>query len=336
VDWKHYGPVWVNLMANSLDEQLSGFIDALMSGQVTTASDAEREIAAVAEIAVELRNLPQQSFRDRLRDNLIRRTTTMATSTASETAKPVREDLHTVTPYISVRDAMGLIEFVKTAFGAEGTIYGTGSQGGIHSEFRIGDSILMIGGGGAWKGTPRPTALHYYVDDVDETYARALAAGAVSMVEPMEAHGERLAGVKDTAGNEWYIARRLSGSHTDEGLRTVNVYLHPNDTVSYIEFLKNAFAADEVAVFKSPDGIVQHAKIRIGDSVVEMGEAHGQYQPMPTTFFLYVEDVDSWYTRAVKGGARAASEPANQAYGDRVASVTDPQNNLWYIATHIA
>ena len=77
----------------------------------------------------------------------------------------------------TVREALELIDFIKEAFGAEGKIYGIGSQGGFHSEFKIGDSTIMIGGGGAWKGTSKPTALHYYVDDVDAVYQRSLEAG---------------------------------------------------------------------------------------------------------------------------------------------------------------
>jgi uncharacterized glyoxalase superfamily protein PhnB len=249
--------------------------------------------------------------------------------------QPIRERFHTVTPYLSVIDALGLIDFVKAAFGAEGKIFGIGSQGGFHSEFKIGDSILMIGGGGTWKGPSRPTALHYYVDDVDAVYQRALDAGAESLMEAIEDHGERVASVRDLTGNEWYIAKRLTGSHTDEGLRTVTPYLHPKGAKSLIGFLKEAFAAEEVAVHESPDGVVQHAKMRIGDSVIEMGEAHGPWQPMPTTFFLYVEDVDAWYARAVRAGATSMGGPTDQPYGDRVAAVTDPHENIWYIATHI-
>lgn len=221
---------------------------------------------------------------------------------------------------------------MKQAFGAEGKIYGIGSQGGFHAEYRIGDSMVMIGGGEAWRGSPMPTALHIYVDDVDAVYQRALDAGATSMMGPIEDHGERVAGVRDLSGNEWYVAKRLSGSHTDDGLRNVNVYLHPLDAAQMIEFLKPAFGAAEVAVYRlQPDGPVVHAKIKIADSVLEMGEAHGPYQPMPTMFFLNIDDVDAWYQRAVSSGATSISEPADQPYGSRVAGVTDPFGNTWYI-----
>ena len=323
-------------MAESLSEELDRFVEAVIAARHTSVLEVGKEIAPLGQLAVELRGLPRRDFRDRLKSDLQRSARAMSATTKTSTVKPIRENLHTVTPYISVRDALGVIDFIKAAFDAEGKIYGIGSQGGIHSEFKIGDSIVMIGGGGTWKGEPHPTALHYYVDDVDLTYQRALNAGAESMGDPIEAHGERVVGVKDVGGNEWYIAKRLTGSHTDEGLRTVTPYLHPRDALSLIAFLKKAFAAEEVAVYQSPDGIVQHAKIRIGDSIVEMGEAHGQWQPMPTTFFVSVEDVDAWYARAVNAGATSLGEPADQPYGDRVGAVTDSHDNIWYIATHIA
>ncbi len=325
----------MNQMANSLNEQLDQFIDTVLAGQDAALSSVERGIAPLAEIAIELRGFPRKNFKDRVRHDLQKSATAMTTKAATSRVEPIREGFHTVTPYISVREALELIDFIKKAFGAEGKIYGIGSQGGFHSEFKIGDSILMIGGGGAWKGTSKPTALHYYVDDVDAVYQRALEAGATSIQGPIEGHGERVASVKDLAGNEWYIAKRLQGTHTDEGLRTVTPYLHPKGSLGLIAFLKKAFQAEEIAVYQSPDGIVQHAKIRIGDSVIEMGEAHGPYQPMPTTFFLSVDDVDAWYERAVAAGATSINEPADQPYGDRVGAVADSSENIWYIATHI-
>jgi PhnB protein len=78
-----------------------------------------------------------------------------------------------------------------------------------------------------------------------------------------------------------------------------------------------------------------HAKVRIGDSVLEMGEAHGPYQPMSSMLYLYVDDVDAWYERAVAGGATPMEEPKDQFYGDRVGAITDPFGNTWYMATHI-
>jgi PhnB protein len=319
-----------------LSEQLNQFVDAIIANPDGPLPRADSHSAPLVSIAAELRGLPREEFRTRLKDDLERTAATMMTS-AAESRKPFREGFHTITPYLAVKEANELIDFVKQAFGAEGTIHGTGSEGGIHAEYKIGDSIVTIGGGGAWSGTPKLTALHLYVDDVDAVYRRSLDAGATSMQEPIEDHGERVAGVKDLAGNEWYIARRLSGTHTAEGLRTVTVYLHPRGTGEMIEFLKPAFGAEEVVVYREqPEGPVVHAKIRIGDSVLEMGEAHGQYQPMSSMFYLYVDDVDAWHRRAVSAGGVSIAEPTDQPYGDRVGAVTDSFGNTWYMATPVS
>ena len=315
-----------------VSEKLDQLVDAVMAGHAETMPNLEGNLAALMSVAGDLRGLPREKFKVSLRKDL----KGVAMNTATSQQAKVREGFHTITPYIAVKQALELIEFVKQAFDAEGKIYGTGSEGGLHSEFRIGDSMLMIGGGEAWRGTPTPTALHLYVEDVDEVYQRSLKAGATSMQDPIEAHGERLAGVKDLSGNEWYIAKRLSGSHTDEGLRTVNVYLHPQGAAQMIEFLKPAFGAEEVAAYYAgPKGPVVHAKVKIGDSILEMGEAHGIYQPMPTMFYVYVDDVDVWYNRAVAAGATSKAEPADQPHGDRTAAVTDPFDNIWYFGAPV-
>jgi len=119
----------------------------------------------------------------------------------------IPEGYHTVTPYLIVQEADQLINFVNQAFEATERFRGTGSAGGIHCEVKIGDSIVMIGGGGAWRGEPSPATLYLYMNDVDAVYRRALQAGATSISEPADqSFGDRMAGVKDAFGNVWYIA----------------------------------------------------------------------------------------------------------------------------------
>jgi uncharacterized glyoxalase superfamily protein PhnB len=123
------------------------------------------------------------------------------------TVKAVPDGYHTITPYLMVQEAAQLIDFVKQAFAATETFRTTGSAGGIHAEVRIGDSMVMIGGGGAWKGEPMPAAIYLYIDNVDAVYQRTLQAGATSLTEPADqSYGDRVAGVKDPFGNVWYIA----------------------------------------------------------------------------------------------------------------------------------
>ena len=96
--------------------------------------------------------------------------------------------------------------------------------------------------------------------------------------------------------------------------------------------MKLAFAAQELAIHRGPEGAVAHAAIRVGDSVIEMGEAHGEWAPMPTMFYLYVDDVDAWYRRSLEAGATSQEAPALQPYGERRAAVRDAFDNQWYLA----
>jgi PhnB protein len=253
--------------------------------------------------------------------------------------EPIPRGFRTITPYMIAQDGPALLEFAKQAFGAEEMFRGIGSAGGLHGEVKIGDSMLMMGGGipgKEFRSTPSTIALHVYVKDVDAVYERALAAGATSVHKPVDQeYGERSVGVKDPAGNYWYIATYKGPSYVPEGLNDVNVYMHPLRAEPVINFLRRAFGAQELEKYASPDGVIHHAKIRVGTSVLEMGEAHGPYQPMASVLYMYVPDVDAVYRRALQAGATSISEPADQPYGDRNAGVKDPFGNTWYIATHI-
>jgi PhnB protein len=255
------------------------------------------------------------------------------------TVEPIPQGYRTVTPYLVAQDGPELLEFAKQAFGAEEIFRTVGSAGGMHAEARIGDSMLMLGGGipgREFRATPNMHALHIYVKDADAVYQKALAAGGVSIDEPRDQeYGERSASVKDPAGNYWYVATHQGDSYVPEGLNDVNVYMHPLRAEPLINFLKRAFGAREVAKYASPDGVVHHAVIRVGSSMVEMGESHGKYAPMSSMFYLYVPDCDAVYRGALAAGATSISEPADQPYGDRSAGVKDAFGNQWYIATHI-
>jgi PhnB protein len=252
---------------------------------------------------------------------------------------PIPKGYRTVTPYLVAVDGPALLEFAKQAFGAEEIFRAVGTAGGIHGEVRIGDSMLMMGGGipgREFRSTANTHALHLYVPDCDAVYKRALQAGATSLDEPRDQeYGERSGAVKDPAGNFWYIATHQGESYTPKGLNSVNVYMLPLRAEPVINFLKRAFGAREVAKYASPDGVVHHAEIRVGDSVVEMGEPQGKYPPMPTMFYLYVPDCDAVYRRALQAGATSIAEPVDQPYGDRSGGVKDVFGNQWYIATHI-
>jgi PhnB protein len=253
--------------------------------------------------------------------------------------EPVPKGYRTLTPYVVAQNADGLIDFIKTTFGAEEKFRSVGGAGGRHAEIQLGDSMMMIGGGGPglkWRGESNPGAFHVYVRDADAVYKKAVQAGAETIQPPTDqAYGERSSSVKDKEGNYWYIATRLEGDYKWEGAPDVQPYLHPLRGGPMINFLKKAFGAEDLGQFASPDGVIHHATLKIGSSHLELGEAQGPYQPMKSMFYLYVPDCDSLYHRAIAAGATSITEPMDQPYGDRSGGVKDAFGNQWYIATHI-
>jgi len=229
-----------------------------------------------------------------------------------------------------VRDADGLMDFLKRAFGAEPVMRMGTPKGGVHGEMRIGNSMVMIGGGEALpeKST---SAIHMYVPDPDAVYQRAIAAGGKSLgaVED-RSYGERSGFIEDPFGNHWYIGAPLGGRPIPEDHVTANPYAHAKSARALMAFLGQAFGAQEVAVHEM-GGRVMHAEVRIGDSILEMGEADGT-----SAFYVYVDDPDAAYRSALAAGATSLMEPADQPYGERNAGVVDPWGNQWFPAKTIA
>jgi PhnB protein len=252
---------------------------------------------------------------------------------------PIPRGYRMVTPYLVAQDANAVIDFVKKTFAGEELFRAVGSAGGYHCEVRVEDSMLMIGGGGAgvaWKGDSMLGAFHVYVRDCDAAYKRALEAGGKALSAPADQeYGERSAGVIDAAGNHWYIATAKASGYKSEGAPAIQPYMHPLRVDPVMNFLKRAFGAEDLGRYTSPDGVVHHMTIAIGDSHLEMGEAQGPYQPMKSMFYLYVPNVDDVYRTALAAGAKSMHEPADQPYGDRVGAVTDIFGNQWWIATHV-
>lgn len=119
------------------------------------------------------------------------------------------------------------------------------------------------------------------------------------------------------------------------GFHTVTPYLVVPRVSSLLEFLKQAFDAQELlSPMLRSDGGVGHAEVKIGDSIIMMGEPMGDMPPMPGSLYLYVQDTDAVYQRALQAGATSLTEPTDQFYGDRSAGVKDTVGNQWWIATH--
>lgn len=128
-----------------------------------------------------------------------------------------------------------------------------------------------------------------------------------------------------------------------EGYHTATPYLAVDDAAEALEYYKKAFGAKERGRMEAPDGKIGHAEIQIGDSVVMLSDPFPQASTRTpkelggttASVFLYVENVDAFVQRAVDAGATVSMEVADQFWGDRFGTITDPFGHSWSVATHI-
>ena len=119
-----------------------------------------------------------------------------------------------------------------------------------------------------------------------------------------------------------------------KGFHSVTTYLVSPGVPRLLDFLKQAFGAEETIRTNRSDGSVSHAAVKIGDSMVEIGEPMEPGKVMTAALHHYVKDADNVYRNALRAGGTSLYEPTDQEYGDREAGVRDPSGNDWYIATH--
>src|SRR5262245_27934083 len=117
--------------------------------------------------------------------------------------------------------------------------------------------------------------------------------------------------------------------------RTITPYLLVPDADAELTFLKTAFGGTEVGCQRNADNTVMHAEVRIGDSLVMLGQAGGQWKPLAAALYLWIDDVDATYARALKAGARSERAPEDKPYGHRNAGVIDQNGNTWWIAAPV-
>lgn len=305
-------------------ERLDDAIEAALAGNVLS---FEPELAGMLLVAGDLRDLPDPRFAARLRNELFPQEEKNAmTSTALAT---------TVRPYLIVDGASRLIDFLQHTLGAEELFRVPRPDAGImHAQLRIGDSTVELSDASEqWKSIAAP--LHVYIEDVDGAYERAIAAGAKSLFPPTDQpYGDREAGIVDPTGIQWFIARHLGAADARRpGFATVTSGFRAANADAMARFLRQSFDAIEVERSLSPSGVIQHAELRLGESLMELSEAHGEWGPTTGAFHIFVDDCDATYARALQAGAVSLSAPEEKPYGERAASIEDPFGNQWFIAT---
>jgi len=127
-----------------------------------------------------------------------------------------------------------------------------------------------------------------------------------------------------------------------DGYHTATPYLVVKGAAKAIEFYKNAFGATELMRMAGPGGGIMHAELKIGDSIIMMGDEdpkRGIRGPeslggSSMSLYLYVDDCDKVFNQAVGAGATATTPLKDQFYGDRNGAIKDPFGHSWHIATH--
>ena len=124
-----------------------------------------------------------------------------------------------------------------------------------------------------------------------------------------------------------------------EGLHTITPHLMLDNAAQTIDWYKKAFGAEELGRNLGPDGKIMHAEIKIGDSRMYVNDVmHGGKGPRalggsPAALWLYVENSDALFNRAVSAGGSVQMPMADQFWGDRAGALADPEGYTWWIAT---
>ena len=128
-----------------------------------------------------------------------------------------------------------------------------------------------------------------------------------------------------------------------KGYHTVTPALTVRNAAEAIEFYQKALGAEELVRMSSPDGQISHAELKIGDSIIFLAEEipnMGNKSPQTLggssgSLFLYVEDADKFFQRAVNAGAKPTMPPTDMFWGDRYGAFVDPYGQSWGVATHV-
>jgi uncharacterized glyoxalase superfamily protein PhnB len=160
-------------------------------------------------------------------------------------------------------------------------------------------------------------------DDLAPTVDGMMQMGSAAMKRTLEA-------AASTAGTG------APATDSPDSYRTVTPYLVVEDADAELGFLQAAFGGQEAVCHRNADGTVMHAEVAIGDSLVMLGQAGGPWKPLRAAFYLWVDDVDATYRKALQAGGTSESEPADKPYGHRSGGVVDKNGNTWWISAPIA
>jgi PhnB protein len=120
-----------------------------------------------------------------------------------------------------------------------------------------------------------------------------------------------------------------------EGYSTVTPYLIVDEAAKLIEFIKNAFDGKVTFITHRDDKKIMHATVKIGDSTIMISDTMEDNKTQTSMLYLYLENADAIYKKAIQAKATSVHEPTTEFYGDRAGAVKDSWGNIWWIATHV-
>ena len=118
-----------------------------------------------------------------------------------------------------------------------------------------------------------------------------------------------------------------------EGYRAITPYFTVADADGFMEFLSKIFGATQIKLDRYDDGRVQHARMKIGASIIMLNQSSDDYPANTSQMHLYVGDVDATFQNALAHGASPLMQPNLRPHGDRMAGIKDPSGNIWWLAT---
>ena len=120
-----------------------------------------------------------------------------------------------------------------------------------------------------------------------------------------------------------------------DGFHTVTPYLFAEEADRLIKFISTAFGGKVTFQKERPDGSIVHAEMLVGNSMLMLADASGEFRPMPTSIYLYVTDCDAAYKTALSSGGVSIFPIMTLPSGERYGGVKDPCGNIWWVATHV-
>ena len=125
----------------------------------------------------------------------------------------------------------------------------------------------------------------------------------------------------------------MSNIKVPEGYCSITPYFTVADADGFMEFLTKAFGATQIKLNRYEDGRVQHARMKIGDSIIMLNQSSDDYPENISQMHLYVADADATFHKALEQGASPLMQPNLRPHGDRMAGIKDPSGNIWWLAT---